>query len=127
MSSLAQFKRYISTSSTIVPKHYYYGNRNEQVIHCRLRMKMSDLKHDLYNRHLTNNPVCECGDSNETAEHYLLFCPLYATTRATTLSLLPPHLLDTDTLLKGHPALPLDENISVFEIVQDYIKQTGRF
>ena len=127
ISSLSQFERFISTSSTIVPKHYYYDARNEEVIHCRLRMEMSNLKHDLYNRHLTDNPICNCGNSDETAEHYFLSCPLYANIRATTIFLLPPHLIDIDTLLKGHPALSFEENVAIFEIVHNYIEETSRF
>ena len=126
-SSLSQFKKLISMSDTIVPKYYYFGERNEQVIHCRLRMNMSNLNSDMLIRHLTNNSACACGNPTETAEHYLLFCPLYDDTRASTIQTLSPSLTNIETLLKGHPALSLDENSAVFATVHDYIKKSGRF
>ena len=126
-SSLSQFKKLISVSDTIVPKYYYFGERKEQVIHCRLRMNMSDLKHDLFNRHLSNNSACACGSSAETAEHYLLSCPLYDGIRATTIHTLSPALIDIVTLLKGHPALSLDDNTTVFATVHNFINKSNRF
>ena len=126
-SSLSHFKKLISISDTVVPGYFYYGERSEQIIHCRIRMGMSNLKFDLFNRHLSENSSCSCGYPAENAEHYLLDCPLYTAIRNTTIHTLSPSYKDTETLLKGHPALSLDENIAVFEIVHDYIKKSGRF
>ena len=126
-TSLSHFKKLISFSDIVIPKYFYYGERNEQVIHCRLRMGMSDLKNDLYNRHLTDNPTCNCGYPTETAQHYLLYCPIYNDIRASSIYNLHHSLTDVETLLKGQPTLSLNENMAIFAVVHDYIKTSGRF
>ena len=76
-TSLSVFKRSLSLSDSKVPAYYYFGERNAQVIHCRLRLEMSNFNNDLVNRHLSTDPKCSCGYSRETAGHYLLHCPNY--------------------------------------------------
>lgn len=126
-TSLSQFKTLISVSDSTVPSHFYFGERNQQVIHCRLRIGMSNLNNDLYNRYLSDNSTCNCGYLAETAEHYLLYCPIYNNIRISTIHTLTPPYRDIQTLLNGHPALSVDENISIFEVVHDFIKQSRRF
>ena len=41
----------MSLSDSKVPADYYFGERNAQVIHCRLCLEMSNLNDDLVNRH----------------------------------------------------------------------------
>ena len=64
-SSASEFKRYLTMNDKNVPNYYsnyyYLGKRTEQIIHCRLRIEMSDLNFDLFSRHLTDNPSCACG------------------------------------------------------------------
>ena len=55
LTSISAFKRYLNQHDPVVPPCFYIGERLEQVIHCKLRLNMSDLKLDLYNRHLTDN------------------------------------------------------------------------
>ena len=78
-TSLSDFKRALSLSNSKVPAYYYFGERSAQVIHCRLRLEMSNLNNDLVNRHLSADPKCSCGYSKETTEHYLLHCPTILT------------------------------------------------
>ena len=125
--SISEFKRYISLQTNPVPLYYYFGNRNEQIIHCQLRLKMSNLKQDLLNRHLTYDPSCCCGSRSETAKHYILHCPLYTNFRATTIHTLPPPQQHLQTLLFGDRTLSNEDNIIIFNAVQSYIKQTCRF
>ena len=70
-----------------VPAYYYFGERNAQVIHCRLRLEMSNLNSDLVKRHLSTDPKCSCSYFRETAERYLLHCPNYSNIRARTIYL----------------------------------------
>ena len=79
-TSISVFKQSLSLSDSKVPAYYYFGERNAQIIHCRLRLEMSNLNNDLVNRHLSTDPKCSCGYSRETAEHYLLHCPNYLNT-----------------------------------------------
>ena len=64
-------------NDTVIPKYYYFRTRKEQVKHRRLRLAISDLNYDLFRRHLLEDPMCSCGYTAETSEHFLLHCPLY--------------------------------------------------
>ena len=110
-----------------VPNFYYLGKRTEQIIHCRLRVEMSDLNFDLFSRHLTDNPSCACGHPFETAEHILLFCLNYQNERINTIRHLGNNYIDIHTLLFGDQSLGPLVNETVFENVQKYIRQTRRF
>lgn len=126
-ASISEFKRYLSNFDPVVPKYYYSGERHEQIIHCRLRLGMSDLNNDLYNRHLTLDRSCSCGFKIEDAHHYLLVCENYAASRRLTILTLPNEQQILSVILSGSPRLQLCENISVFKQVHEFIRQTKRF
>ena len=90
IKSFGEFKKYLRKDDISVPPYFYIGNRNEQVIHCKMRIGMSDLQNDLFNRHLSDRKNCEFGATKETALHYLLHCPQHTRTRHTTIFNLPP-------------------------------------
>ena len=110
-----------------VPNYYYLGKGTEQIIHRRLRLEMSDLNFDLFSRHLTDNPSCACGHPLETAEHFLLFCPNYQNERMNTIRNLKDNYIHIHTLLFGDQSLGPRVNETVFENVQEYIRQIRRF
>ena len=87
---------------------------------------MSDLMQDLVDRHLSDNNLCECGNAAETAEHYLLECPIYLQDRHATIYTLNSSFQIISTLLKGDRNLSLKDNTHIFETVQQFIKRTGR-
>ena len=91
--SISQLKRHLGSTDTVVPEWFYFGNRQQQIIHCRLRQQMSDLNSDLQKRHLLNDPVCACGYPNETAEHFLLHCPRYKDRRLLTIDTLVVYIM----------------------------------
>ena len=93
-SSLSEFKRYLTNNDTKVPSYYYSGKRMEQIIDWRLRLEMSDLNFDLFNRHLTENQSCACGHPFETAEHFLLLRPNYHHIRRDTIMQIEDNYLD---------------------------------
>ena len=126
-SSASEFKRYLTMNDNNVPNYYYLGKRTEQIIHCRLRVEMSDLNFDLFSRHLTDNPSCACGHPFETAEHFLLFCPNYQNERINTIRHLEDNYIDIHTLLFCDQSLGPRVNETIFENVQEYIRQTRRF
>ncbi|XP_070179104.1 uncharacterized protein [Littorina saxatilis] len=126
-TSLSEFKNYLSSADFKVPCHYYFGERFEQVHHCRLRIGMSDLNFDLCKRHLKDCSQCECGYPSETAEHYLLHCPLYRDIRLLSIDNLTNDYKYIEILLKGIPQYSRNVNQTIFITVQDYIRQTGRF
>ena len=88
---------------------------------------ISDLKYDLLNRHLTTNSSCDCGERNETSQHYILHCPRFTHVRQNTIFRLPANLLNITTLLQGDPNISNKMNSLIFKAVQDFITQSGRF
>ena len=126
-TSISEFKRFLSSSDTCVPLYYYVGDRKEQILHCRLRLGMSDLQNDLYNRHLSVDRSCSCGFARETAEHFLLYCPNYINVRLATITSLPVEWTNIQILLFGSQVLRNEDNVNVFLSVQASIKQTRRF
>ena len=97
-----------------------------QVIHCRLRLEMSNLNNDLVNRHLSTDPKCSCGYSRERAEHYLLHCPNYINIRARTILTVPSSQTNIRTLLYGSLDLRLPENKHISLTVHEFIKLSKR-
>ena len=127
LSAISAFKRYLKQHDFVVPPYYYAGDRPEQVIHCKLRLKMSDLKFDLYNRHLSDSSKCHCGAEIEDAKHYLLHCPTYDRERAVTIKVLPILSQNCDSLLFGHFSFSQSFNTYIFLTVQEFIKLSKRF
>ena len=77
-ATLLSFKANINQHSTSIPKYYYSGDRQSQILHTRFRTKCSCFNYDIYGylRNLTDSPLCSCGDI-ETSEHYFLQCRRY--------------------------------------------------
>ena len=123
---LARWKKYLSTNDTMIPIYYYFGTRKEQVKHCRLRLAISDLNYDLFRRHLLEDPMCSCGYTAETSEHFLLHCPLYNSIRNKTINKLDENKRNINTLLFGNDQLHLETNKNIFAIVHDFLRQTDR-
>ena len=85
---------------------------------------MSNLNYDLKKHHLIADPACTCGYPYETAEHYLLYCPVI---RKGTISIFHNSHTNIDTLLQGNSNLQHQENENIFGTVQEFINQTCRF
>ena len=125
--SFGEFKRHLRKDDITPPPYFYLGQRKEQIIHCRLRLHMSDLNFDLFNRHLTDSKACQCGANKEDSHHYLLTCTIHNQSRQETLSNLPPIALNTKTLLNGNCNYSLAFNNYIFSLVHEYIKLSRRF
>ena len=126
-SSISALKHYLSQNDKIVPSFYYFGKRNTEIIHTRLRLGMSDLNFDLFNRHLLQNSICNCGTTAETAEHFLLYCDRFTMQRNRTIDILPYDQRQINILLSGNNELSIEQNKQIFKIVHDFIDISGRF
>ena len=104
----------------------------------RLRVNFSDLRgHRFAHRFNCPDPPCKCSLENESAEHFLLRCPLYSTTRQTLLSNLAiavndeilnlPHDHLTSILLYGSTSFNHITNKIILTITIHFIKASGRF
>ena len=114
-------------NNTNPPLFFYNGSQKAQIIHCKLRLGMSDLSYDLLNRHITRNSSCDCGERKETSEQYILRCPRFTHVRQNTTFKLPANLLNITTLLQGDPNISNNMNSLIFKAVLDFIAQFGHF
>ena len=127
LTSISAFKRYLSQGDCIVPPYYYIGDRISQIIHSRLRLNMSELNSDLFERHLSDTKNCSCGASKEDASHFLLSCKNYSDVRKVSIHILPPIAFNSQTLLFGDSHFSNAFNNYIFLTVHEFIKLTNRF
>ena len=124
-NSLYSFKRSLNRNMTSIPKYYYIGDRKSQILHTRLRLQCSSLNADLFKNHILDNDKCPCGQV-ETAEHFLLNCPLFTELRNDTIGkILMPY--NIEILLKGCPLYSDNVNGEIFLAVQNFILKSNRF
>ena len=109
---------------------FYEGSRSDNIKHAQLRMKCSKLNSHLFMLHVTDSPECLCGNNDEDANHYLLYCPLYHIQRQKMLYSLNNDLninyVDYKLLLYGSDTLDLKTNKSIFKAVHTFISESGR-
>ena len=111
-----------------IPKHYIQGKRTESVFHSRIRNKCSNLNNDLYQNHLKDSPLCDCGSSIEDVEHYFFRCEGYNNERVTLFRATRKfHPLGVHFILYGSDAFSEKNNVIFFGYVHQYIKNTKRF
>ena len=73
-------------------------------------------------------PTCHCLDGNEDAAHFFFECTSYTNQRVTLFrSTRHVHPLSIDKVLFGDLNLTIEDNISLFKAVHQYIKDTKRF
>ena len=127
VTTVTSFKYQLNQPSSSIPKLYYVGERQTQILHTRLRTKCSSLNYYIFLRNLTDSPFCRCG-SIEKTEQYLLQCRLYQQPRVempNSVSQLCHVTLDV--LLSGDSSFSIDINSKIFSIVQIFIKDSKRF
>lgn len=125
--SLTTFKNHLNRNRVPVPKHYYSGSRQSQILHTRLRTNCSSLNNDLFLKNITDSPLCGCG-SIENTKHFFLQCPFYCEQRADLLASLSQFgIISLNLLLYGDNSLSLNTNVMIFERVHKYIRDTKRF
>ena len=126
-TNINQFKRHINRNNNRVPKYYYYGNRQEQCLHTRIRTNCSSLNEHLFNKNVIDSPLCTCGDI-ESSHHFLLKCRLYNNIRTIMINSVSIYCeASLDILLFGSPVLNYEANCSIFDAVYKYIQDSKRF
>ena len=113
------------------PLYFYSGQRLLSVLHARLRNSCSSLRSDLFHANLIDNPSCMCGYSNETVEHYLLYCNRFTVQRTAMFNQINELNINipitANVLLHGDDTLSKDENLIIFSEVHKFIKESKRF
>ncbi len=123
-------------SAKEVPKHYYYGNRRQNILHTKLRLGCSDLNFDKHHIGLVPDDLCTCDlNESETANHYLLECGRNLVSKVKMLDTITDlltnrnkeNLLNIRLLLCGSTDLNYNDNCAIFEAVQVFIMESKRF
>ena len=116
IASIDTFKQFLNSGREKVPKYFYCGSRRGQLLHTRLRTNCSNLNNDLFQKNITDSPLCLCGNL-EDAYHFLFVCPLYARQRIILHDSIAqyPFNLTLDLLLFGDLSLSYDANTHIFE------------
>ena len=123
-TTVTSFKYQLNQPRSSIPKFYYVGERQTQILHTRLRTKCSSLNYYIFLRNLTYSPFCICG-SIENTEHYLLQCRLYQQPRVEMLNSVSQLCHVTlDALLSGDSSFSIDINSKIFSTVQKFIKDS---
>ena len=110
--------------------HYFITQKNRfaEIIHCRIRLEISDLNSDLFKRYLRENKYCSCGHSKEDALHYFYYCPLFEEARRTTIHKINNfQALSLHNLTHGDLNFSYQENKDIFDTVQEFIINSKRF
>ena len=126
IGNLSEFKKHLKKNDERPPKFYYTGKRRGQILHTRIRMGCA-LKSQLFNMHIIDSELCDCGNGPETVLHYFEECPLYHDLRQ---ELLRKYLGLTETgehYTIGIEKASMKENTMLFKAITDYIEKTGRF
>ena len=126
--TLSSFKHAIRSYNKLeVPKFYCYGDRVAQILHCRLRTNCSSLNLTLFQKGISQSPLCTCGEV-ESAEHYFLRCHAYDMAREELLRAVNPICVaSTKLLLFGDKSLSYENNVLIFNAVHKYIILSHRF
>ena len=125
--SLNSFKHFLNRDKSYVPKYYYSGKRQLQILHTRLRMNCSSSNYDLYLKNITDSPLCRCGSIKNTY-HYFFQCSYYTPQRVLLFDAISGYCeITLRLLLSGYISLSHDTNKNIFQQVQKYISDTKRF
>ena len=113
-------------------KLFNHGNRCVNIIHCQLRNSASNLNADLHKDFIRDNCICDnCGFHTENAYHFFFECPQYSEERITLFNSISnmgmQKPISLDMILYGDSDISYVENITLFNIVHEYIVKTKRF
>ena len=138
-SSPKQFKTSLHVHMNIKPPDRFFsiGSKKGNMLHTRIRLKVSNLHADQNKLGTINSAKCKCGAPKETTEHFLLICSLFHTERMRLYDHLAtilgtnfrntPQKNKIDILINGPSQSALDTNTNVALAVQHFIFQTRRF
>ena len=119
--SLSSFKRSIKTqrpNKSKVPPYFLSGGRYLSVQHAQIRNNCSNLKSDLYEKHLCPSPMCSCNTAVEDAAHYFFHCPSFAESRIVLFQATQAfHPSNMDKLLFGDASISDQQNSVLFSAV----------
>ena len=128
-SSVATFKYQLKNlrTNSKVPSYFINGDRYLSKLYARIRNNCSYLKNDLYINHLSPSPNCGCANVRDDAEHFFFRCPYFEVKRMAMFhSINTFHLLNLQKILFGDDTLSDNDNLVLFNAIQNFIKDSGR-
>ena len=126
--SLNFLKSKINQTKPVPNRLYFHGNRKIHVLHTRIRNNCSALNNHLFLKNIVTSPLCDCGHI-ESSQQYFLECVLYQQIRHRLVNRII-RLTRTVTLavlLYGDNNLTLQNNISIFDKVHTFMRDSKRF
>ena len=124
--SVSSFKN-MSTRQPVPNYYYLTGNRNEQILHARIRTNCSSLHYTLFSKNTIQDKFCTCGKI-EDVQHFLFSCARFIAQRQIKLEKFHRHCVPTlNVLLYGEQSLNNHTNCIVFKAVQEFIIHSKRF
>ena len=118
------------------PSYHNVGSKMDNVLHARLRMKMTRLNSHLFTIQKVNSPECFCGHRLEDIKHFVIDCQNYQSERDYLnyeLSLLLKTDFDQltskqqlDILLYGK-GLSSSDGVAVASLFQKFLRRSRRF
>ena len=110
------------------PSYFINGDRYLSILHARIRNNCSYLKNDLYINYLSPSPNCGCANVREDAEHFFFRCPYFEDKRIAVFhSINIFHPLNLQKILFGDDPLSDNDNLVLFNAIQNFITDSGRF
>ena len=127
IGNLFEFKRSLIKTNARTPKYYYTGDRFSQIIHTRMRMGCSPLKHDLYMMYIVQDNACSCGHLIENCHHFFFECPLYNHIRDVFNAIDASIDHSVTNFLFGSKKATVAQNKVLFSVVTEFIRESKRF
>ena len=93
----------------------------------RLRCENADLNANLFQRCLKDSPTCDCGDGDETTEHYFFKCTNHRIQREKIKNSPNALYFNINTILNGSTQLAGEDKIQFERCIQQFIIDTKRF
>ena len=141
--SLHSFKQKLKSRRALAKRREYSMGCGVSSIHlARIRMNMSGLNQHLYNCNIVLYKNCLCNvHVTEDVDHFFWTCPRYESHRQTMifdLSTIIPNQMPisitksgrkhiTSVIINGDTSISVNENLSIFHIVERYVNNTKRF
>ena len=130
-NSVKQFKRNMKKSlKSHVPSYYYEGSRKLNIILSQMRMQFCDLNFYLHRKGCIDSAMCNCGESDETLDHYFFHCRYYMQERFELLDSIQDIVtcvLNYNLMIFGKIEFDNATNILIQNCVMKYVNDTGRF
>jgi hypothetical protein len=111
--------------------------RRASILHARPRLYFHVLNEYLFKSNCLSSPLCHCGMSSESVQHYFLHCPRFAAQRNLFLASAVRRCgqswsessdeIKTFYILNGIEHLSYSDNCNFFREVHKYILSKNRF